>query len=179
MRMKKIFSILLLFALGACAPRIARAPEIVYSASSEQVFASLIRGISTAEPLAFSNGWIITQSDRAGGFIAASTSVRDLWYGGSTNEGVSVVISPQGRNRTAVVMQGSSGSRNLIRALSAALGQQFGTPQITDVVVAPQPVASSEPVDQTASHSSDLSAYPPGSFIDDEGNVWIPNSAQP
>jgi hypothetical protein len=124
--------------LAACAPSVTRSPEVVYQAEADAVYAQVVRTISTAEPLRRSKGWIISDSDRAGGFLAAQSSQIDL-FGVPTGvqESISVIISPQGSGKTAVVIQGSGGARNLAANIMQSLSGRFGQPNVTGGAVRP------------------------------------------
>lgn len=113
--MKKIaaLSLMLLLTLMACSPRTVPASEpIFYRASSEELFAAVVQTISTSPGLDNSSGWMITQSDAAGGFVRAETVVTERGLFGSSrkDESLSVVVTAGGEARTQVIIQESKGA---------------------------------------------------------------------
>lgn len=134
MKQTKLFLILAtLMVLASCAPRaVPAAPEIMYATPSNAVFGAVVRAISTSPGLDGSNGWIIDQSDSAGGFVSASTTTNGWRLGeGFTriSHSVSVVVSPNGPERTAVVVQftpeANQSARRIRLALTNNLEAQF------------------------------------------------------
>jgi hypothetical protein len=122
----------ILVILAACAPSaVPAAPEVIYRGAAPAVYAAVVRAISTSPGLPNSNGWIIDQSDSAGGFVSARSTVStfNLFTGPSTDvESVSVVVSPNGEERTAVVVQATPGAGQLAQRVRAALSNEFGQP---------------------------------------------------
>lgn len=121
----------LLAVLAACAPgaEVPGAEERVYAGGQEEVFAVVVRAISTSPGIPGSNGWIITNSDNAGGFIAAETrGFRSTFLGlGSEEfyERISVVVTGQSSDRTSVVIQGTSGADDLADRIIVQLEAEF------------------------------------------------------
>lgn len=134
MKHARTFLFVIVFAaLAACAPQVTPPPaqELVYAAPAGQVFPAVIRAISTSPALEGSNGWIITQSDRAGGFVAAQTTLSRFVYGSGMvpyNKSVSVVISPNSPQETAVVIQLTCGAGSLASRVRSSLEKAFGAP---------------------------------------------------
>ncbi len=128
--------IVLLVLLAACAPRASTpspaAPEIVYGGPVAEVYPIVVRAISTSPGLPDSNGWIITQSDAVGGFVAAETSVAVRNLLGTEidthRESISVVVSGNPNNQTAVVTQFTSGAGVLAGLIHEQLTATFGEP---------------------------------------------------
>lgn len=124
--------LVLLTVLAACAPRaVPAAPEVVYEAPAPDVYAAVVRAISTSPGIPNSNGWIIDQSDSAGGFVSAQTSISGYrLIGGPYNEthSVSVVVSPNSPERTAVVVQFTPEAAALAQRIRETLTSQFGQP---------------------------------------------------
>lgn len=119
--------------LGACAPTAAppAKPEF-YAGSKAQVFATVVKAMSTSPALKFndleySNGWTITQSDSAGGFVRAETTVHG-WANTVRTEAVSVVVTADGANRCQVIIQSTAGAKPLASRVREALVAQFGRP---------------------------------------------------
>lgn len=128
--------LVLLALLAACAPSASTpspaAPEIVYAAPAAEVYPVVVRAISTSQGLPDSNGWIITQSDAVGGFVAAETSVavRNLLGAeiDTERESISVVVSGSPNNQTAVVTQFTRGAGALASLIHEQLTASFGEP---------------------------------------------------
>lgn len=128
--MKKIVPLiaLLFVLLAACSPRTVPASEpIFYKASSDELFAAVVQAISTSPGLNNSSGWMITQSDAAGGFVRAETTVTERGLFGSSrkNESLSVVVSASGEARTQVVIQESAGAKSLSGRVKSELDLKF------------------------------------------------------
>lgn len=128
--MKKLTFILFMLVLSACAPRTVPAPDpIFYKDSMESIFPAVIQAISTSPGLDNSTGWAISQSDAAGGFVRATTSVRVCGFLGlgcrDEVESVSVVISQADNNRTQVVIQRSAGAQDLATRIRRELDSKF------------------------------------------------------
>ena len=132
----RAFLPLALIILAACAPQASAptpaAPEIVYGGNASQVFSVVVRAISTSPGLPDSNGWIITQSDAAGGFVSAETTVstRGLFSAEPivSRESISVVVSDNTNDQTAVITQFTSGASALAALVHAQLTSEFGEP---------------------------------------------------
>lgn len=133
---RAVLPLVFILLAAACAPRAATpspaAPEIVYSAPAGEVFPAVVRAISTSQGLPDSNGWIITQSDAVGGFVAAETTVstRTLFSADPvvTREQISVVVSGNPNNETAVVTQFTGGASALAALVHQQLTATFGEP---------------------------------------------------
>lgn len=127
--MKNTAVFLILFSLlVACSPRTVPANEpIFYKASSDELFAAVVQAISTSPGLDNSTGWMITQSDAAGGFVRAETTVtqRGLFGSSRKDEAISVVISSGGEARTQVVIQESAGAQSLAGRVRSELDLKF------------------------------------------------------
>ena len=127
--MKKMTGLIFLLVLVvACSPRTVPASEpIFYKASSDELFAAVVQTISTSPGLNNSSGWMITQSDAAGGFVRAETVVTERGLFGSSrkNESISVVVSVSGEARTQVVIQESSGAKSLAGRIKSELDLKF------------------------------------------------------
>ena len=134
MNLKSIMMLGLIFFpgifLGACAPTIKKVPAsepIFYNGSLDNVYAAVVQAISTSPGIDNSNGWIITQSDAAGGFVRAETTVTESGFFGSSSqlESVSVIVSNNGDNRTQVVIQLSTGAEVLAKRIREQLDLKF------------------------------------------------------
>lgn len=133
---RALLPLALILLVAACTPRSSTpspaAPEIVYSGSADEVYPVVVRAISTSPGLPDSNGWIITQSDAAGGFVAAETTIttRNLFSSQPTidRELISVVVSGNPNNQTAVVTQFTSGAGTLAARVHEQLTAAFGEP---------------------------------------------------
>ena len=114
----------LLLVIAACGPRTRTVPGAepeFYRASKDAVFSAVVQAISTSPGLNNSSGWIITQSDSAGGFVRAETTVgRDV-------EALSVVVSANTEGRSQVVIQGTARAANLAQRVRAQLKERFGS----------------------------------------------------
>jgi len=124
------FALLALFFLAACAPAARQVPAaepIFYDGSLDKVYAAVVQAISTSAGLDNSNGWIITQSDAAGGFVRTTTTVEEPGFFGSTSidEAVTVIVSDNGDGRTQVVIQLSEGAELLAERIRTQLDQKF------------------------------------------------------
>jgi hypothetical protein len=148
-------AISLMGVLVACAPAAAPegippGPPVIYTGSQEDVFSTIIQAISTdagvpgydlvirpanyflldgglTVPLGGSGAWIISSSDRVGGFVRATATNRG--NGGYERvESISVVVSAKSTNppKTQVVVQGTSRAQNLAANIYVALGKTFG-----------------------------------------------------
>lgn len=116
-----VFSLFALL-LAACAPAaepVPAAEPIFYRGGQDEIYAAVVQAMSTSPGLPGSNGWIITQSDRAGGFVRAETAVGD-----SRRESVSVVVSANG-DRTQVIIQLTSGGAELAERIRSELDAKF------------------------------------------------------
>jgi uncharacterized protein YaaQ len=130
MKSLKLFALLSVLLLAACAPRAVPAPEATfYKGTKLELYAAAIEAISTSPGLDNSSGWVIRQSDSEGGFISAQTTVQT--YGlfgirtGERVETLSVVISEAGQDRTQVVIQRSEGSQELADRVRQQLDAKF------------------------------------------------------
>jgi hypothetical protein len=129
--MKKLgFIFLLCVLIVSCAPRTVPAAEaVLYKASQADLFAAVVQSISTSPGLDDSNGWIITQSDSAGGFITAETLVNVCGFLGlgceTVSERLSVVVSSANNETSQVVIQGTQRSAVLAQRVRDDLERQF------------------------------------------------------
>lgn len=124
-RLAPLFAVLAIL-VAACAPAaVPGSEEVVYNSNVDNVYATVVRAISTSPGIPGSNGWIITNSDSEGGFITATTSGNSSSFlgigGGEFTEQLSVVVSPQGDDQTAVVIQGTPGASDLAQRVIDAL----------------------------------------------------------
>ncbi len=126
---------MLLIIMAACAPAaVPAAPEVVYNGASADVYAAVVRAVSTSPGIPGSNGWIIDQSDSAGGFVSAQTTTTGYRLIGGTYkdiQSISVVVSPNGDKRTAVVIQFTPKADELAQRVKSTLNEQFGEPVST------------------------------------------------
>lgn len=118
------------FLLGACAPGAKKVPAsepIFYNGTLDNVYAAVVQSISTSPGIDNSNGWVIVQSDAAGGFVRAETTVTESGFFGSSTkvESISVIVSNNGDNRTQVVIQLSEGAEALAKRIREQLDQKF------------------------------------------------------
>ena len=125
----RLIALLSLVLLAACAPRAVPAPEpTFYRGVQSEIYAAAVQAISTAPGIDNSTGWAITQSDSAGGFVAAQTSVRRCGFlglgCGNETESVSVVVSGE-NGRTQVVIQRSQGAQDLAQRIRQELDSKF------------------------------------------------------
>lgn len=126
-----LFPVLVFFlVLAACAPAARKVPAaepIFYDGSLDKVYAAVVQAISTSPGLDNSDGWVIMQSDAAGGFVSAGTTVEEPGFFGSTDvpESVSVIVSDNGDGRTQVVIQLSAGAEALAERIRTQLDQKF------------------------------------------------------
>lgn len=115
---------------GACAPRnaVPGAEPIFYNGAQEDVYAAVVQAISTSPGIENSNGWIISQSDAAGGFVRAETAITTYFLGLPNEdkkiESISVVVSA-GQNGTQVVIQLTKGAQDLANRVQTQLDQKF------------------------------------------------------
>ena len=133
---RMILLIVAVSSLIACTPfssrPVAGAEPVFYRGQSDAVFATVVQAISTSPGLDDSNGWIIMQSDRAGGFVRAETSVEiraglmRVPQGRYERHTLSVVISPVDESRTQVVIQGTRLAGELASRVAAALVAEHG-----------------------------------------------------
>lgn len=133
MKYRPLYLVLVLLVLmAACAPAaVPPAQEVVYRGASGDVYAAVVRAISTSPGIPGSNGWVIDQSDSAGGFVSARTTTsgyRLLGGGYVDNHSISVVVSPNSPELTAVVVQYTPLAGELANRVSGALTEQFGQP---------------------------------------------------
>ena len=124
------FLLVLLAFFTACAPAARKVPAaepIFYDGSLDKVYAAVIQAISTSPGLDNSNGWVITQSDAAGGFVSAGTIVEEPGFFGSTEvpESVTVIVSNNGDGRTQVIIQLSAGAESIAERIRTQLDQKF------------------------------------------------------
>lgn len=118
-------ALIVAIALAACAPAAVPAAEpVFYQASAEDVYAAVVQAISTSPGLGGSDGWVITESDAAGGFVRAETTVRGF-LGATRTESVSVVVSQATGGRTQVVIQRSGGAGSLAERIGTELDLKF------------------------------------------------------
>lgn len=111
--------------LAACAPSaVPAADPVFYQGSAEDVYAAVVQSISTSAGLPSSNGWVIVDSDAAGGFVRAETTVRGF-LGATSTETVSVVVSQATGGRTQVVIQRSRGAQQLADRIQSELDLKF------------------------------------------------------
>jgi uncharacterized protein YaaQ len=116
--------------LAACAPSAVPAAEATfYKGTKLELYAAAVEAISTSPGLDNSSGWIISQSDSAGGFISAETTVQTYGlFGIKTGERVetlSVVISEAGENRTQLVIQRTEAGQALAERVRQQLDAKF------------------------------------------------------
>ena len=123
--MKKYLFILIALLVSSCAPRVVPAAEpVFYQGLKDDIFAAVVQSISTAPGLNDSNGWIISQSDAAGGFVRADTTTNALWVGPVTHTR-SVVITQVDDSRSQVVIQLTAGAMPLANKVTADLDSKF------------------------------------------------------
>jgi hypothetical protein len=130
--MKKSFGLLVvLFVLSSCVPAAVPAAEpVFYEGSKAEIYAAVVQSVSTSVGLPDSNGWIITQSDAAGGFVRAETSVMVRGFLGIPTdqyktESVSIVVSENTTGLTQVVIQVTSGGIELGARVKTDLDSKF------------------------------------------------------
>ncbi len=114
----------LLLVIAACGPRTRTVPGAepeFYRASKDAVFSTVVQAISTSPGLDNSSGWIITQSDSAGGFVRAETTL------GRDAEALSVVVSASTEGRSQVVIQGTARAAELAERVRTELRERFGS----------------------------------------------------
>jgi hypothetical protein len=91
--------------LAACAPTsgamVPATGPLLYAAEPDDVFASVMHIITTAEGLENSNGWIISETDSEAGYLRVDTTVLTPWrfWAPQRVETLSVAVSA-GRART-------------------------------------------------------------------------------
>jgi hypothetical protein len=129
--MKKLY-VLVLFTLvlAACAPKTVPAPEpIFYKDSKDNIFPAVVQAISTSPGIDNSSGWVIAESDAAGGFVRATTSVRVCGFLGlgcrNEVESLSVVISESDDERTQVIIQRTPKAQSLAEKIRRELDSKF------------------------------------------------------
>jgi uncharacterized protein YaaQ len=125
-----MMSLLSVLLFAACAPTTVPAPEATfYKGTKAELFAAAVEAISTSPGLDDSSGWVISQSDSAGGFISAQTTVPTYGlFGIRTGEHVetlSVVISEAGENRTQLVIQRTDAGQKLAERVREQLDAKF------------------------------------------------------
>ena len=114
-----LITLLAALPLAACAPSsggmVPATGPILFAAERDDVFASVVNVITTAPGLENSNGWIISQSDSQAGFVRADTTVSTPWtfWSPQRSETLSVVVSAAAPGRTQVVIQRTTGAREL------------------------------------------------------------------
>jgi hypothetical protein len=130
--MKKFLGLLLvMFVLSSCVPAAVPAAEpVFYKSSKAEIYAAVVQSVSTSVGISDSNGWIITQSDAAGGFVRAETSVMVRGFLGIPTdeyktESVSVVVSENTTGLTQVVIQVTSGGIELGTKVKTDLDGKF------------------------------------------------------
>lgn len=123
----------LIVLLAACAPAaVPPAKPEFYTGSKDNVFATIVKAMSTSPALKFndleySNGWTIAQSDSAGGFVRAETTVHG-WANTVRTEAVSVVVTADGDGQCQVIIQATGGAKPLAMRVRKALAARFGAP---------------------------------------------------
>jgi len=130
MKLRLLLLSALLLVTAACAPQVKTVPAsepIFYDGSLDRVYAAVVQAISTSPGIDDSTGWTITQSDIAGGFIRGETIVTKRGFFGSSEvtEGISVIVSNDGANRTQVVIQASEGAQVLAERVREQLDLKF------------------------------------------------------
>lgn len=130
--MKKVFGLfVVMLVISSCAPATVPAAEpVFYKGSKAEIYAAVVQSVSTSEGIPDSNGWIITQSDAAGGFVRAETSVLVRGFLGIPTdefktESVSVVVSENTTGLTQVVIQVTSGGIELGTRVKTDLDSKF------------------------------------------------------
>jgi hypothetical protein len=112
-------ALLVALPLVACAPgsgaMVPATGPVLFAAEPGDVFASVVNIITTAPGLEGSNGWIISQSDSQAGFVRTDTMVSTPWtfWSPQRAETLSVVVSAAAPGRTQVVIQRTTGAREL------------------------------------------------------------------
>ena len=131
MTYRLVFFLAMMVFLASCAPAARQVPAaepIFYDGSLDKVYAAVVQAISTSPGIDNSNGWVITESDAAGGFVRATTTVEEFGFFGSVTEvpeSVSVIVSDNGDGRTQVVIQLSAGAEDLANRIRTQLDQKF------------------------------------------------------
>lgn len=132
--MKNLYvGLVILFLLSACAPTTkGSAPQpaapIIYEGTQEAVYAVVTQSITTAQGLDGSDGWIIAQSDAAGGFIRAETFVTYYilnWPQTPVRVVFNAIVTSNGDSQTQVIIQGTEGSESLARKVIEDLNAKF------------------------------------------------------
>lgn len=130
--LRVVLPLVLILLVAACAPRaVPAAPEVVYQGASADVYATVVRAISTSPGIPGSNGWIIDQSDSAGGFVSARSATSGYrLIGGAYTEvhSISVVVSPNSAEQTAVVIQSTPQAAAVAGRIKTSLAERFGEP---------------------------------------------------
>jgi hypothetical protein len=134
----------LLIAVAACAPQVeVEGPRTsVYDGTPEQVFSTLLQAVSSVPPPEVGqgilaerpdpDGWQITQSDRAGGFLQVQLNVSRTVGAGYFDDvdRVTFVVSPTGDQQTSVVFQSvaTDPANSLLNYVRTSLKEDFGEP---------------------------------------------------
>jgi len=114
-------------ALAACAPTIITPEELVVNASLDETFSTVSNSINTEPYPDNTSGWVITDSDQAGGFISAELDGTQCGFLGFScsdyTARVSVALNDRGDGTTAVNI--SQTQHELARNLSQAIADRL------------------------------------------------------
>ena len=123
MRLMLIVAVALVV-LGACAPRTTVVPieteEVVLPLEFQEVFSEVARTINTQPFPSDSGGWVITQSDQVGGFIAAELSgVRRVIFQGLVPYRAVVSVAFIDRDSETALNISSNGHEEAVKLVAA------------------------------------------------------------
>lgn len=132
--MRNIAILVLALFLASCAPSSTtiKPTETVYAGTFEQVFSEVSNAVATQEFLSHQSGWVIEDSDQAGGFLKAGiTGKACMMLFGCTGDierqgSISVTLIKKSETSTAVSLAGSGDGNELMSRIASILDSKFG-----------------------------------------------------